>query len=108
MNSQSTVRLVIAGLAGTLVLCVAGIIALAVLERAVPDVLSNVTVGTLGALAAMLARTGDTDVRVVNDPDEPVPVEADDRPLRADRGHTDMAVVVCVVLLTIVLVILVL
>lgn len=77
MSTQSTVRLVIAGLAGTLVVCVLGIIALAVLERSVPDVLSNLAVGTLGALAAMLARTGDTDVRVVNDDADPVPVNAD-------------------------------
>lgn len=74
MNSQSTVRLVIIGLVSGLVLGVLGIIVLAAMERAVPDVLSNVTVGVLGALAAMLARTGDTDVRVVNDDADPVPV----------------------------------
>lgn len=74
MNTQSTVRLVIAGLVAGLVLGLVGIIVLAGMERAVPDVLSNVTVGVLGALAAMLARTGDTDVRVVNDEADPVPV----------------------------------
>lgn len=80
MNTQSTVRLVIVGLVAGLVLGILGIITLAAMERSVPDVLSNVTVGVLGALAAMLARTGDTEeVRVVNDGNDPVPVVADDR-----------------------------
>lgn len=75
MNSQSTVRLVIAGLAGTLLLSVIGIIVLGVTDNAVPDVLSNLSVGSLAALAGILARTGESDVRVVNDPADPVPVE---------------------------------
>lgn len=74
MQNQSTVRLVIIGLAGTLILGVVGIIVLAVLERAIPDVLSNLMAGALGALAALLARTGGDEVRVVNDAEDPVPV----------------------------------
>ena len=74
MKNASTIRLVIAGLAAVLVLCVIGIIVLAALEVAVPDVLSNIAVGSLTALGAMLARGGAEDVRVVNDDADPVPV----------------------------------
>lgn len=102
MNTQSTVRLVIVGLVAGLVLGVLGIIVLAALERSVPDVLSNVTVGVLGALAAMLARTGDTDVRVVNDEADPVPVVADDRG-QSVLGIAVLALVVACVALALIL-----
>lgn len=76
MKNASTIRMVIVGLAGVLILGVLGIIVLAALEVAVPDVLSNIAVGALTALGAMLARGSETeDVRVVNDLVEPVPVE---------------------------------
>lgn len=74
MKNASTIRLVICGLAAVLLLAVVGIIVLAALEVAVPDVLSNIAVGALTALGAMLARGGAEDVRVVNDDAEPVPV----------------------------------
>lgn len=50
------VRLVIALLGAALLACVVGIIALAVLEAPVPDVLQNIAVGTMTALGALLAR----------------------------------------------------
>lgn len=76
MRNASTIRMVIAGLAGVLILGVLGVIVLAALEVDVPDVLSNVVVGALTALGAMLARGGETeDVHIVNTPAEPVPVE---------------------------------
>ena len=76
MSKQSNLKLVILGLAIVLVLGVVGIIVLAALEVAVPDVLSNLAVGALTALGATLARSDEAeDVRVVNDPTEPVPVD---------------------------------
>lgn len=76
MRNPSTIRMVIIGLAAVLILGVVGIIVLAALEVAVPDVLSNIAVGALTALGAMLARgDGVEDVHVVNSPAEPVPVE---------------------------------
>lgn len=75
MKNASTIRLVIFGLGAVLVLGVIGITVLAALEVAVPDVLSNIAVGALTALGAMLARgDGTEDVRVVNDGADPVPV----------------------------------
>lgn len=46
-----TVAIAVLGLAG-----LAGIILLAVVEKPVPDVLQNITVGSLTALAALLVR----------------------------------------------------
>ena len=75
MKNASTIRLVIFGLGAVLIIGVIGIIVLAALEVGVPDVLSNIAVGALTALGAMLARgDGTEDVRVVNDDAEPVPV----------------------------------
>jgi hypothetical protein len=69
------VKAVAFGLVGTLILCVVGIIILAVLQQPIPDVLQNVTIGTLGAVAGLLARTGSDpqQVEVVNEPEDPVP-----------------------------------
>lgn len=70
---------IVAGcLGGVLILCVAAIAVLAGLDKSAPGVLENLAAGSLGALAALLARVGGADeVRVVNRPDQPVPVEGD-------------------------------
>lgn len=76
MKNVSTIRMVIAGLAGVLILGVLGVIVLAALEVSVPDVLSNVVVGALTALGAMLARgDGSEAVHITNSPADPVPVD---------------------------------
>lgn len=92
MTDRRTVTYVVAGLASTLVVSVLGVIVLAALGVAIPDVLSNLAVGTLGALAAMLARTssGPEDVHVVNPPDEPVPVAPGDD---EHAGHGDVPII---------------
>lgn len=103
MKNASTIRLVIVGLGTVLVLGVVGIIVLAALEVAVPDVLSNIAVGALTALGAMLARGGETeDVRVVNDNADPVPVVADDRG-QSVLGIAVLALVVACVALALIL-----
>lgn len=85
MNSQSTVRLVI-GVLGLLALSVVvGGFALAMTDRSIPESLIAIGSAAAGAVAGILSRTGDTDVRVVNDEADPVPVEQPDRPPRADR-----------------------
>lgn len=48
------VKYVVAALAGVLVLSVAGIVLLAYVERPIPDVLQNLAVGSLTALAGVL------------------------------------------------------
>jgi len=59
MIDRSVFRLVVALVGGTLVLCVAGIIALTGFERTVPDILENVTVGALTGLVGLLATARD-------------------------------------------------
>lgn len=75
MNTQSTVRLVI-GVLGLLALAVVlGGIVLALDDKALPGELIAIGSAAAGAVGGILSRTGDTDVRVVNEADEPVPVE---------------------------------
>lgn len=50
----------------------AGVIALAMLERPIPDVLQNLAVGSMTAVGALLARSGSADP----EPD-PTPVRGD-------------------------------
>jgi hypothetical protein len=49
----------------------AGVIALAMLERPVPDVLQNLAVGSMTAVGALLARSGGADPRPDQSPDDP-------------------------------------
>lgn len=51
-------RLVILAVALALVLCIVGIIVLAVLGHPIPDVLQNIGVGSLTGLVGLLAPTG--------------------------------------------------
>lgn len=57
-----------------------GIITLAVLHVAIPDVLQNVTIGSMTALGGILSKTSTSEddpqpVQVMNAPADPVPVE---------------------------------
>jgi hypothetical protein len=67
------------GLVATMLVGIIGIIVLAVLSKPTPDILANVTLTVVGAVAGLLARTGSDatpqDVQVVNRPNEPIPVE---------------------------------
>lgn len=75
MIDPSTYRLVVGAVAGALVLCIIGIVVLAVLELAIPDILENATVGSLTGLVGLLASPRPpAQVEVVNDDDQPVPV----------------------------------
>lgn len=75
MNSQSTVRLVI-GVLGLLALAVViGGFALAMTDRSIPESLIAIGSAAAGAVAGILARTGESEVRVVNDAADPVPVD---------------------------------
>lgn len=59
-------------LLGTLaILSCAGIVALAVLERPIPDVLQNIAVGSMTALGALLARGAGGDSSAEQDPERP-------------------------------------
>jgi hypothetical protein len=49
----------------------AGVIALAMMERPVPDVLQNLAVGSMTAVGALLARSGGADPRPDQSPDDP-------------------------------------
>jgi hypothetical protein len=86
MNSQATVRLVI-GVLGLLALAVViGGIALALNDKALPGELIAIGSAAAGSIAGILSRTGeDAEVRVVNDDNDPVPVAAPNRPLRAEE-----------------------
>lgn len=77
MTPRNVVSAVAWGLVGTMFIGVLGIIALAMFGRPVPDVVANVTLTVVGAVAGLLARTGSDDapqrVEVVNQPQDPVP-----------------------------------
>jgi hypothetical protein len=77
MTDTTTVRLVVGFLGATILLCVTGGFWLAAQGQPVPEFLVGLGGTALGALGALLARTGsDTQpVTVVNRPSEPVPVE---------------------------------
>ena len=96
MNSQSTVRLVI-GVLGLLALAVVvGGIILALDDKALPGELIAIGSAAAGAVGGILSKTGDAEVTIVNDEDDPVPVAG--RPLRADRGHVDARAIAVVAL----------
>jgi hypothetical protein len=56
---MTSMRLVISLVGACLVLCVAGIVLLAVLGHPVPDVLQNVAIGSLTGLVGLLVRPAD-------------------------------------------------
>lgn len=93
---------IVAGcLGGVLLLCVVAIAGLAGVDKTVPGILENLASGALGALAALLARVGGADeVKVVNPPHQPVPVDP-------EAGHSD-AVLLMVGLLVLVVILAVL
>ena len=100
MIDRGTFRIIAVAVAGVLVLCVVGIVVLTLGDKAVPDILENVTVGALTGLVGLLAspKGGDApqEVQVVNHPAEPVPVR--------ERGASDVAVVVAALILAVALV----
>lgn len=57
MNSTRTVSIVVGGLALALLIAVIGVIVLAIGNHPVPDLLKEIGVGALAALAGILART---------------------------------------------------
>lgn len=57
MNSTRTVSIVVGGLALALLIAVLGVIVLAIGNHPVPDLLKEIGVGALAALAGILART---------------------------------------------------
>lgn len=82
MNSDHAIpRIVVATLAAVVIIGVAAMSYLATTQTPIPDQLDRLVVGAMGALGAILATTraaGDppAEVQVVNEADEPVPVEA--------------------------------
>lgn len=72
-------RLVILTLAASLLMCIAGFITLAVLERTIPDVLQGLALATLTGITGLLARHPEDntvqDVTVRNTPANPVVTE---------------------------------
>jgi hypothetical protein len=75
MNNQSTVRLVIAVLGLLALAVVVGGILLALDDKALPGELIAIGSAAAGAVGGILSRTGDSEVRVVNADDDPVPVD---------------------------------
>lgn len=78
MTDRKTVNYVVGGLAAGLLIAVVGIIALAMTDHVIPDILENLAIGALTALGAVLARTSSSDdvatpVTVVNNASDPVP-----------------------------------
>lgn len=98
MNRTGTI--VAATLGGVLVIAVISIAVLAGYDKPTPGVLENLASGALGALAALLARVGADDVRVVNPPDQPVPVEP------GDPGHADVNMLVGLLVVVVLIILL--
>lgn len=74
MIDRSTHRIAVTAVAVVLGMCVLGIIVLAVLERAIPDILENVTVGSLTGLVGLLATPKQEPVQVVDHDGTPLRV----------------------------------
>ncbi len=77
-TSRDSFHLVVSFLGAALLLCVIGVTVLAFQSLPIPGLLENVAIASLAAIAGLLARSptqGATDVRVVNPPQRPVPVE---------------------------------
>lgn len=55
MIDRATFKVIAVAVAGVLVLCVVGIVILTLFDKAVPDILENVTVGSLTGLVGLLA-----------------------------------------------------
>lgn len=102
MSDRRTFFAVIVVLGATLLICVAGIIALTMQGLTAPDILENVTVGALTGLAGLLARGPSSEpqtVTVRQPADEPVPVE--------DAGASALELLVVLVLVLVVVFVLV-
>lgn len=88
MNSQSTVRLVIAVLGLLALAVVVGGIVLALDDKSLPGELIAIGSAAAGAVGSILAKTGDTSepqaVTVTNPTGDPVPVD----PVPAKRAAT--------------------
>lgn len=101
MIDRATFRVIAISVAGVLLVCVAGIITLSLFDKAIPDILENVTVGALTGLVGLLAspKGGDApqEVEVVNAAGDPVPVK--------ERGASDLAVVIAALVLAVALVV---
>lgn len=75
MNDRITVRTVVFGLVAAVLLCIVGVVVLALHGTDIPEILKAIALTALGAVAGVLAKTG-TDVQpvaVVNKPADPVP-----------------------------------
>lgn len=91
---RTTIRLVTVSLAVLAVASLAGIVFLSATSHPIPDVLQNVVIGAMSALAALLASTKSEPLQVTAPPDQPVPVveKAAGKATKAakkDAGHLD-------------------
>ena len=89
MTDRKIVLAVVVTLGFLAVTSLVGIVMLAVLEKPVPDVLQNVGIGSMSAVAALLAKTSTSEtqpVSVENPPSDPVMVET--APARRGRKVT--------------------
>lgn len=108
----STTRLVV-GVLGLLALAVViGGIVLALNDKALPGELIAIGSAAAGAIGGILTKSDAAEVRVVNPPEDPVPVEADQHPTptyrTGDRGHIGPTETILVLLLIAVVVVIVL
>jgi hypothetical protein len=80
MTDRRTFQTVILVLGAALILSLLSIAVLAGLDKNAPSILDNLAVGSLTGLAGLLARGPGGDepqpVNVVNEPNDPVPVDA--------------------------------
>lgn len=94
MTDRAVVRIVVGGLALSLLACIIGAVTLAVTSQPVPDLIENIAIGSLTGLAGILARTGSEPmpvqpVTVVNAEADPVPVaETPEPPARRKAKPT--------------------
>lgn len=91
---RTTIRIVTVSLAALAVASLAGIVFLSATSHPIPDVLQNVVIGAMSALAALLASTKSEPVAVEGAPGaEPVQVEQAagkrTRAARKDAGQVD-------------------
>jgi hypothetical protein len=78
MTSRKAFTAVVYLLGAVLILSVVGVVVLTLADKPVDDILKQVIVGCITGLAGLLARTPTdeaADVKIVNEPSEPVPVD---------------------------------